>query len=184
MLELLKVGLGPLFALGERQRRIAKGGGEIERIAGADPGDVMRAQRDQLLNAGHRVGGGGGRQRADLCEAVGTGKLGLIVAADGQCDEIARTKSLAAGRKGRDLLGKSRQPGNHIGIAGLRAADRVVRQRRQIVGGLQRVHEVRAAAEAAGRIGRRAGGAGKAEQAESASRCRPGIGVTVTKAGD
>src|SRR5206468_9086620 len=104
LLELLKVGLGPLFALGERQRRIAKGGGEIERIAGADPGDVMRAQRDQLLNAGHRVGGGGGRQRADLCEAVGTGKLGLIVAADGQCDEIARTKSLAAGRKGITLV--------------------------------------------------------------------------------
>src|SRR5437016_876171 len=120
----------------------------------------------------------------DLRKAVGAGKRWLVVATDGQRDQVARTEPAAARGKHGDLLGEARQSGNHVGIAGLGAANGVIGEGRQIVDRLQRVDEVGALAEMTGWIGRWAGGTGKAQQAECAAGRRTGVGVAVAKTGN
>ena len=132
------------------------------RAAGAEPGDVARAGRHQLLHAADRAGGRLRRAGDDHARS-GRGIAGAdidarqIVAADRQRDQVALGEAHAAGD---ELLQFVRQPvaageeRHGVGILGARAADREVRQPGQAVDRLQRVDEIGAAGEAAARIGR------------------------------
>ena len=183
-LQLLEVSARPCFPLRERQRGIPKWRGKIEGIAGADPGDSVRPEPNQLLDAVHRVAGRRDREGLNLRHGVGTTELGLVVAADGQGQQIAGGEMAATRHEGRDFVCEAGKERNHVGVAGLGTADRIIRQRRQLVDRLQRVDEIGSLAEATGGIGGRPGRTREAEQAESATRRAAGVGIAVAKSGD